>query len=250
MGTQEGGRPGDGERLVGQADDVVLAAEGGDAIDLGLAVVEEALRRLVLRGDGVEDALHEGGLAVRVALGHVGERLARHPVRPGLAGQAQHLPADGVVVGPGAAAQLVGRQVAAQREAQLAGEEVGAQAALTLGAGAHLAVEARRGRPSRASCAVCRGGLHGAHQLRGLALARPRTRLREAGLDELADALQLRQRGVQLQQRHRAAGQAGQAGQRLAEELGQTLEAGRGGPRRAAPTARTRARGGRRDRCP
>ena len=48
------------ERVIGQRDEVPLAHEVADALDLRLAVADEAVGLLVLVGDGVEHALHDG----------------------------------------------------------------------------------------------------------------------------------------------------------------------------------------------
>ena len=58
-GTHEGRRPADVERFVCQPDQVALAAERLDPLELLAAEVEQLLGRRVVGGDRVEDAAHQ-----------------------------------------------------------------------------------------------------------------------------------------------------------------------------------------------
>ena len=84
---QEDRRPADLERLVGQPDEVVLAAERLDPAELGAAEVEGLLGRRMLDRDGVEDALDDRRVIAR-------NGQIRAPHRPDLASDPDHLGAD------------------------------------------------------------------------------------------------------------------------------------------------------------
>ena len=102
------------------------------------AEVEEHVGGRVFRGDGVEDATHEGAVVV-------GTRPVRAPRRPDLAGDADHLGPDHVELALGAGEDpLRGQLVGAHGVAHLPGEPFGAQAAIALARGQDHVAQVRR----------------------------------------------------------------------------------------------------------
>ena len=128
-GAQEDRRPLDLERLVGQADQVVLGAERLDPGVLGAAEVEQVVGLRVLQRDRVEDAADEAALVVR-------DRPAAAPRRPELAGEADHLGTDGDVLALRAGQDPLRRQgLRAHRVPHLGREQLAPEAALALAGG-------------------------------------------------------------------------------------------------------------------
>ena len=95
--AQEDRRPADLERLVGEADEVALAAERLDPAQLGAAEVEELVGGRVLDGDRVEDRAGPPRRRPRAAAA------SPQPGGPDLAGDPDHLRADRIelALGPG-----------------------------------------------------------------------------------------------------------------------------------------------------
>ena len=97
-GAQEDRRPADVERLVGQADEVALRAEGLDPGVLGAAEIEQVVGSRVLRRDRVEHAADEAAVVGgRGSSGRATSATGR--------GESDHLAADGREL-PSAAARI------------------------------------------------------------------------------------------------------------------------------------------------
>ena len=251
VGAHEVGRPGDRERLVRQRDDA-----RGRGRSRRCAPSPPHRRRAGSSGCWCSAAMasrtrfDERRLGGLVACGDLGQRLAGHEVRPGLARQPHHLGTDGVVVRPGTAAQLLGREVAAQREAQLPGEELRAEAAVARGARRAPRRRVRRGRPRGAVACLRRGGLQRGHQVGGLAGLGARRASARPASTRLVTPASCASAVSSWRSPDRPIGQAREAGQRLVRASRAGRAGGPAGMRRARATARTRARAGRRGRCP
>ena len=196
-GTHEGRRPADVERFVGQPDQVALAAERLDPLELLPAEIEQLLGRRVVGGDRVEDAADQPLL--------VGGRFgAREPGRPQLRGDPDHLGADGAVVALRLFEDPLGRQVVgAHRVAHLLGEQRGAQPSVALAPRQHLVAEVAL--EAVHLCARTLGGRaqpwqHGGD---GRILAFRLLRRRERLFGELDDARQLLERLLGVEACHR-----------------------------------------------
>ena len=168
-----------------------------------------------------------------------GQRRVGHPCRPDLARQTEHLRPNRAMIratpAPGAR-PVSGR--ARQRVAQLLGEQVATQSTLAGCSRTDVPVEVRaedleRGLRRAWRLPPMRATSSGASS----ASARVRASVQPV-IDEVADARQLRQRGVQVEQRHRS---AGQAGERPEGGLGARPAATRHGRRRRR-RARSRVR--------
>ncbi len=123
---QERRRPADVERLVDDADDVVLRAERLDPRVLLPTEVEQGGGVLVLVRDRVEHPTDE-----RAVLG--GSRFSGSPGRPQIAGEPDHLAANGLVFALGRGEDMFRRQRRrAHRVAHLPGEQVAPEAAIAI----------------------------------------------------------------------------------------------------------------------
>ena len=111
--AEEDRRPADLERVVGEADEVALPAEGLDPGVLGSAEIEEVVGLGVLGRHGIEDAADERRFVV-------GSVMVGAPCRPELAREPDHLGAHGLVFALGAGQDpFRGQFVGAHRVAHL-----------------------------------------------------------------------------------------------------------------------------------
>ena len=160
------------------------------------------LRLPVLLRDGIEHAPHELALGRLRRPGALRrrDRILSDPGRPELSRQADHLAADGRVVALGARQQLGVREVAPERVAQLPLEEIGAEPPLPARSRLDLLLE-KRTEPLDRSLDD-RPGVTESLRQPELVIRLP-LRLGDRLLEQLADAGELSQRGLRVEQRDR-----------------------------------------------
>ena len=122
--AQEGGRPVDLERLVGDGDDIVALAELDDVAVALAAVLDQLVGRMVSATDRRRDRRHRprvGRVLAAIALRR-GEWLDGDPLAPDLAGDADHLGPNRGVLDACLGHDLGAGHVGTDRVAQLLGE--------------------------------------------------------------------------------------------------------------------------------
>jgi hypothetical protein len=170
------------------------------------------MRLTVLPRDGVQDAAHD-------LVGVLRNRLAGQPLHPRVAGEAQHLLADDLVIAPRPSLELGERKVAGQRVPELCLEQLRAEAAVALSARRNLVAEAA---PELVQCGAGGCELCGKRRrYRGVTLT---LGLGQPLLDEIADPVQLGERRLHVEQRHRPAIRPRQGVGRVGEEARQPLD--------------------------
>ena len=148
--AQEDRRPADVERLVGEADDVALAAERLDPAQLRAAEVEDVVGGRMLDADRVDDPPDRLGIIL-------GRGRVAAPGRPDLAGDPDHLRPGRIPLAPGAGLDRRRRELGrAEGVDQLLREQLAAQAALAVRRRQHDVGQVPLERVERGSRAVRR----------------------------------------------------------------------------------------------
>ena len=251
VGAHEHRRPDDLERLLGQADDVVLAAERLDPGDLAVAPVDEVRRaadapRAIASSTRVMSACaaasSPGATSGSGASGtHCGQ-ISR--------GQPEHLgPRTARWSRPGPLEELLGGHVGARACGAASGRTGRVPRRPSPLARARTSVSSAVRKRSSAAFASAAAASMGATSS-GASPAAARVRASSsARLDQLRDARQLLERGVQVEQRDRSVGQPGERAEGRLEEGGHARHARgeRGAPVRPRRVlARQQQRTGRR----